>query len=318
MPSKSKIHKLSHIDLTESMDVETAAKVIFRGCALHLKENFRQFKDEGDPMALMQIRIGVRRMRVALYIFRPIIPKETRSKFNREYRYFGNLLGDARNMDVFLDSTLMPEIKTKDFKKVSKELLMLGEEFRAEEYDIIIHEISGGHFERLSKSFDKWLQGNWATKLGRSARKIMSSPVASFALNAIEEGGIELMNRGADVENLSANELHDLRKYIKRSRYHLRFFSSLIRKEKIDEGYDLLVQMQDYLGHINDVKEGMIILSQLSAAIRADYFAETLRFNARVYGDASKEVEQNLQDFLILWRKFEDFSVDKKDLRNAA
>ncbi|MBO0332056.1 CHAD domain-containing protein [Sneathiella sp. CAU 1612] len=317
MSAKSKVLKLSHIDLVGSMDVETAAKVIFRGCALHLRENFRQFKEEGDSMALMQIRIGVRRMRVALYIFRSIIPKEVRSNFNREFRYFGNLLGDARNMDVFLNSTLMPEIKTKDFKKVSKELLRLGEIFRAEEYDIIIHEISGGHFERLSKSFDKWLQGNWSTKLGRSARKIMSSPIAPFALNAIEEGGIELLNRGADVENLSADELHDLRKYIKRTRYHLRFFSSLFRQEKIDEGYDLLVRMQDYLGHINDVKEGMIILSQLSAAIRADYFAETLRFNARVYGDASKEVEHNLAEFRALWRKFEDFTIDKKDLRKA-
>jgi CHAD domain-containing protein len=312
-----KIRKLSHIDLTENMDVETAAKVIFRGCALHLKDNFRQFKDEGDPMALMQIRIGVRRMRVALYIFRPIIPKEIRTRFNREYRYFGNLLGDARNMDVFLDSTLMPEIKTKEFKKVSKELLMLGEEFRAEEYDIIIHEISGGHFEHLSKSFDKWLQGNWSEKLGRSARKIMSNPIAPFALNAIEEGGNELLNRGADVEKLSANELHELRKYIKRSRYHLRFFSSLFRQEKIDEGYDLLVNMQDYLGHINDVKEGMIILSQLSAAVGAEYFAETLRFNARVYRDASKEVAQNLRKFFVLWRKFENFTVDKKDLHKA-
>ncbi|MZR29084.1 CHAD domain-containing protein [Sneathiella litorea] len=297
------------------MDVETAAKAIFRGCAFHLTENFRQFKEEGDPTALMQIRIGVRRMRVALHIFRSIIPKDTRTKFNREYRYFGNLLGDARNMDVFLDSILMPDIKTKDFRNVSKELLRLGEEFRAEEYDIIIHEISGGHFERLSKSFDEWLQGNWLAKLGRSGRKIMTGPIAPFSLNAIEEAGIELLNRGADVENLSANELHDLRKYIKRSRYHLRFFSSLFRKEKIDEGYDFLVQMQDYLGHINDVKEGMIILGQLSAAVRADYFAETLRFNARVYSDASKEVEHNLREFLRLWRKFEDFTVDKKDLR---
>jgi CHAD domain-containing protein len=318
MSKKSKVHKLSHIDLNESMDVETAAKVILSGCAHHLKENFRQFKEEEDPLALMQIRIGVRRMRVALYIFRPIIPKEVRSRFNREYRYFGNLLGDARNMDVFLDSVLMPEIKTKDFKKVSKELLQLGQEVRAEEYDIILHEISGGHFERLSKSFDKWLQSDWSSKLGRTARKIMASSIAPFALNAIEEGGIELLNRGADAENLSANELHELRKYIKRSRYHLRFFSSLIRQEKIDEGYDLLVQMQDYLGHINDVKEGMIILSQLSASIRAEYFAEALRFNARVYEDASREVERNLQDFLALWRKYEDFTIGKKDLRNAA
>ncbi|MEX1034956.1 MAG: CHAD domain-containing protein [Sneathiella sp.] len=315
MSAKSKVFKLSDIELKGNMDVEAAAKVILLGCARHLKENFRQFKEAGDPLALMQIRIGVRRMRVALYIFRPIIPKEVRVNFNREYRYFGNLLGEARNMDVFLDGTLRPDIKTKDFKTVSKELLRLGEETRAEEYDIIIHEISGGHFESLSKSFDKWVHGNWSAKLGRAARKVMAGPIAPFALAAIEEGSIELLNHGADVENLSANELHDLRKYIKRSRYHLRFFSTLFRKEKIDDGFDLLVKMQDYLGHINDVKEGMIILGRLSASVRADYFADTLRFNARLYEDASAEVERNLKEFLLLWRRYEDFSLDKKDLQ---
>ncbi len=317
MPAKSKVFKLSDIELKGSMNVGEAAKAIFQECAHHLKENFRQFKEEGDPLALMQIRIGVRRMRVALYIFRPIIPKEVRVNFNREYRYFGNLLGDARNMDVFLDGTLRPDIKTKDFKLVSKELLRLGEETRAEEYDIIIHEISGGHFERLSKSFDKWLQGNWSTKLGRTARKVMVAPIAPFALSAIEEGNIDLLNHGADVEILSASELHDLRKYIKRSRYHLRFFSALFRQEKIDEGFALLVKMQDYLGLINDVKEGMIILGRLSASVRADYFSDTLRFNARLYEDASEEVEDNLKEFLILWREYEDFTLDKKDLKSA-
>ena len=318
MSAKSKVHKLSDIELSVSMDVEAAAKTVFLGCAHHLTVNFQQFKEEGDPLALMQIRIGVRRMRVALHIFRSIIPKEVRTGFNREYRYFGNLLGEARNMDVFLNGAFMRDIETKDFKTVLKELLRLGEELRAEEYDIIIHEISGGHFERLSKSFDKWLKGNWSEKLGRTARKIMSGPIAPFALDAIEEGSIGLLNRGADVENLSANELHDLRKYIKRSRYHLRFFSALFREQKIAEGFDLLVRMQDYLGYLNDVKEGMIILGRLSAAIRADYFSDTLRFNAYVYEDASKEVEDNRKEFLILWRKYEGFSLDKKDLRRRS
>ena len=75
--------------------------------------------------------------------------------------------------------------------------------------------------------------------------------------------------------------------------------------------------MQDYLGLINDIKEGMIILGRLSASVRADYFADTLRFTARLYKDASEEVEDNLKEFLILWREYEDFVLDKKDLKSA-
>lgn len=314
MSSRSKAQKLSNIPLNGAMDVETAAKTIFLGCAHHLKVNFRQFKEEGDPMALMQIRIGVRRMRVALHIFRSIIPKDVRTSFNREYRYFGDLLGEARNMDVFLNGVLRPDTETAAFQTVSRELLRLGEAFRSEEYDIIIHEVSGGHFERVAKSFDKWLESNWSARLGRTARKVLNSPVAPFALSAIEEGNTELLNCGADVKNLSAHELHDLRKYVKRSRYHLRFFSALFREEKIAEGFRLLVQMQDYLGLINDVKEGMIILGRLSAAIRSDHFAQTLRFNAHVYEKASGHVMENLEEFMKLWRQYEEFTLEPKDL----
>ncbi|TNE33361.1 MAG: CHAD domain-containing protein, partial [Alphaproteobacteria bacterium] len=241
------VYKLPDIDLSENPDVETSAKLIFRESADHLKTNFRQFRKDGDPGALMQIRIGVRRIRVALYIFRTIIPKETRRTFNREFRYFGNLLGDARNMDVFLDGMLSLETGKKEFRDIAAEIRKCGEALREDEYDIVTQEISGGHFARTLKEFEKWLDGNWATKLGRAARRVLKGPVAPFALKVIEEGGIELLNQGADVAHLSAAELHDLRKYVKRSRYHLRFFASLIDEAKIQQGFNLLVQMQDCL-----------------------------------------------------------------------
>ncbi|WP_373087779.1 CHAD domain-containing protein [Sneathiella sp.] len=308
-------YKLPDIDLSGNLDVETAAKLIFRESAHHLKTNFRQFKKNEDAAALMQIRIGVRRIRVALNIFRQIIPKEVRTGFNREFRYFGNLLGDARNMDVFLNGTLAPGPNYTKFQRAEEELLRQGKAVREDEYETITREIFGGHFERTTKAFDVWRKSNWAEKLGRSARKVLKDPIAPFALVTIDEGSIALLNQGADVTHLSAAELHDIRKYIKKSRYHLRFFASLFHEQKLQEGFTLLVQMQDRLGHINDVKEGMIILGRLSAWIRADYFSDVLLFNAKVFQDASREVNQHLEEFLNLWSKYEDFSLDKSDLR---
>ncbi len=314
MPSTARVQKLSIIPLDGSMDVETAAKTVFAGCTAHLNMNFHRFRETGDAMALMQMRIGMRRMRVALQIFRAVIPKGVRSTFNRECRYFGDLLGEARNMDVFLNGVLRPDTEKPAFRKVSRELLRAGEATRAREYDLITHEIAGGHFERLAKSFDKWLASDWSDKLGRSGRALLREPIAPFALKVIEEGNIELLNRGADVGALSVGELHDLRKYVKRSRYHLRFFASLFREDKIAEGFALLIPMQDYLGLINDVKEGIVILGRLSASIRSDCFAETLRFNAHVYADASDHAAENYAAFLALWRRYETYTLGADDL----
>src|SRR5690606_41763379 len=67
-----------------------------------------------------------------------------------------------------------------------------------------------------------------------------------------------------------------------------------------------------YLGLINDVKEGIVILGRLSASIRSDCFAETLRFKAHVYADASDHAAENYAAFLALWRRYE---TDRKSTR---
>src|SRR5690606_41775290 len=105
-------------------------------------------------------------------------------------------------------------------RKVSVELNRADEATMAREKALRTHEIAGGHFGHVAKSFDKWLASDWSDKLGRSGRALLREPIAPFARKVIEEGNIELLNRGADVGARSVGELHDLRTYVKRSRYH--------------------------------------------------------------------------------------------------
>ncbi|PHQ71998.1 MAG: hypothetical protein COB93_01750 [Sneathiella sp.] len=315
MPEELKIIKLPNIDLSDTPDIETAAKRIFHESAQHLRDNFVHFQKHGDAAALMQIRIGMRRIRVAMTVFRQIIPGDVRSRFNREFRYFGNMLGEARNMDVFLDGMLAENFNKKPLNKAGAELRLHGEAVRGEEYEVIKREIFGGHFESVLKAFDNWLKSNWSSKLGKAATKMMGRPVTPFALSVIDEGRIELLNQGAEAEHLSAAELHDVRKYAKRARYHLRFFSSLFTEEKMREGFSILVQMQNCLGHINDVKEEMIILGQLTENVRADYFANVLRYNAKVTEQAADSIDGYLEEFAELWQLYEGFTLETKDLR---
>jgi CHAD domain-containing protein len=315
MTTGKPVTKLVDIDLSDNPDTESAAKLIFNESAHHLEVNFLKFCETGDAMALMQIRIGLRRIRVAMRVFKLIIPTDVRLHFNREFRYFGSLLGEARNMDVFLYGMLSPDSGNKDLLGAYQELRKHGEEVWNDEIDVITKEISGGHFERVFKEFEQWLNSNWSNKLGKSARRKMSLPVSRFALDAIEEGNIELLNLAPEEEDLSVEELHELRKLAKRSRYHLRFFSSLFKEEKIEEGFSILIKMQDRLGHINDVKEGLNIMAELSARSGADYFADILLLNARIIKSAGREVDRYLDEFKTLWAQYQDFSLSEEDLR---
>jgi len=315
MTTSKPVTKLVEIDLKDNPDLESAAKLIFHESAHHLEVNYLKFQETGDPMALMQIRIGLRRIRVAMRVFNLIIPTDVRSHFNQEFRYFGNLLGEARNMDVFLYKMLSPNIRLKGLRKAYLELRKQGEKVWKDEIDVITKEIAGGHFERVFQEFKQWLNSNWSNKLGKSAEKKMAAPVAQFALDTIKGGNIELRKLGPEEKHHSVEDLHELRKYTKRSRYYLRFFASLFKEEKIREGIDILIKMQDCLGHVNDVKEGLYILANLSSRSEAVYFSDILKLNARIIKTAGKEVSRYLDEFEVLWEQYQDFSLGPEDLQ---
>lgn len=73
--------------------------------------------------------------------------------------------------------------------------------------------------------------------------------------------------------------------------------------------------MQDCLGHINDVKEGQYILAGLSSRSEAGYFSDILKLNARIIKTAGKEVSRYLEEFEVLWARYQDFSLGPEDLQ---
>ncbi len=307
-------YKLPDLDLSEDETVEAAAKRIFKECSLHLRMNFDRFSVNRDEPALMQIRIGMRRTRVAMRVFRQIIHPEVQTKFTREYRYFGALLGEARDLDVFLAGILNEDCPLPDLEESYEELRLHALAMREEEYEVIEREIMGGRFEHQMEVFDYWRKEDWSKRLGRSGKRLLTSPLRPFAVEIIEDGRQDLLSRGASIEELSTEELHRVRKFVKRSRYHLRFFSSLFQQDKIDQGYDILVEMQDSLGHVNDVKEGLRLMGQLGAVVRADHIANILLLMAEKISEAGEEVEGHLAGFADLWHRYEDFNISEKDL----
>lgn len=314
MTTPKPVTKLVDIDLKDNPDLESAAKLIFHESARHLETNFLKFQDTGDPMALMQMRIGLRRIRVAMKVFKLIIPNDVRTHLNREFRYFGNMLGEARNMDVFLYGMLSPSIRKKGLRDAYLELRQQGEQVWKEELEVVTKEIAGGHFELVFTEFQQWLNSSWSDALDKSARIKLASPVAVFAVGVIEKDNINLRNLGPIQKHHSVEDLHELRKFMKRSRYHMRFFASLFAEKKMQDGFDILVPMQDCLGHINDVRDGLHILANLSGRSGAEYFPDILLLNARIIKSAGKDVDRYLGEFDVLWPRYLDFSLSKADL----
>ncbi|OUR78812.1 hypothetical protein A9Q83_06325 [Alphaproteobacteria bacterium 46_93_T64] len=308
------IYKLPALDLSDAADVEAAAKLIFQESLAHLRINFDHFVKSKDEAALMQLRIGMRRTRVALRLFREIIPIETRKKFSREFRHFGKMFGNARDMDVFLRGMLKEDHVHLEMQTEYERLRVLAQSLRTSEYERIHAEITAERFEDLLSAFTSWHQQNWSLDLDTSGEALLQGNLGSFAVGSIATAKKEFLEKGAVIENCSTEELHKIRKYVKRARYYLRFFSSLLDRSKIDEGYGLLAQMQDDLGHVNDVKDGLRLTSKLCAEVPAIHISRSLKLCAVLIENAGHEVEAHLLSYQEHYKPYESFVITELDL----
>ncbi|MBL4907757.1 MAG: CHAD domain-containing protein [Sneathiella sp.] len=306
--------KLRDLNLANDFNVEAAAKLIFRECVHHLRLNLARYCDHRDDIALVQIRIGLRRTRVALKIFKTIIYPETYKKLKKEFRYFGRLLGDASDLDVFLKGMLNKTCPLNGLEATYEELRSCIRLMRDQEQDQIHEAFTGERFQGLLQIFDDWIERDRSLNLGWADTDLSRRAIGPFAVGVISKGRKDLLARGSSIEALSIDDLHNVRKYVKRSRYHLRFFSSLFDQKTLSEGYHLLVQMQDCLGYVNDVREGLKLISVLGGEVRADHISNTLRLMAVIVAKASEDVENHLETFAGLWRQYESYELTEANL----
>jgi inorganic triphosphatase YgiF len=89
-----------------NLDPETAIgeafAQIFCAAHAHVLVNQAAAEDGRDPEGVHQMRVGLRRVRSALSLLRPIAPSSTLEALRADAEWTASALGDARGWDVFL------------------------------------------------------------------------------------------------------------------------------------------------------------------------------------------------------------------------
>src|SRR5262249_27257879 len=95
------------LDLDPSVTTEEALRRIGHTCLDQALRNEAAVFAEW-PEGVHQTRVAVRRLRAALSAFRNILPEDQRRAASDELRWLAQVLGEARNIDVFCESLLDP------------------------------------------------------------------------------------------------------------------------------------------------------------------------------------------------------------------
>lgn len=231
--------KATPVTLRPSATVADGFAAIVTACLKHFRLNEPLLVKERHPEALHQLRVAVRRLRSAMWLFRPAVSDSKFEAMNRRLRQFTRELGAARNIDVIL-AAMPAGDPARDALDHERDRL----------YRKIQRKLGSRSFHNFLIDLLAWTHlGEW--RQGRKAGKRLMG----FALKRLDRLWSRIECRGDILRRLDAKERHKLRIDTKKMRYSLEFLKDLLRGpgEEQPQFIKCAEKVQDRLGLLNDL-----------------------------------------------------------------
>ncbi|SAK55576.1 CHAD domain-containing protein [Caballeronia temeraria] len=221
-----------------------------------------------------QLRVAQRRLKTLLKLFPGDIDDAWNTRIAPDLKWFGDLLADARDWDVFTDSTLPAYAESDDDAERWQSVIAAADAKRRAARDLAREALASKRHARLTLAVVEWL--------ARFASHEDEAPMhfVTYAGKRIRKD-YRRIARVPDLVSLEARERHRVRIHAKRLRYALEFFRSVTSRRTRTDTAKLLGALQTVLGEANDAAVAADRLSALPEA--SDY----QRGFARAWGAAS-------------------------------
>jgi len=259
--------KAGKLELDPELTVAEAFRRIGRACLGHWLANEPAAADGRDVEGVHQLRVALRRLRSAFSLFRAVLPEAERARLVAELRWLLGELGPARDRDV-LAHDLLPPLRGSGV--LEAELAALEEALargRPGLYERLRAALASRRYADLVLDLAIWLElERFREQASPEARAILEGPILPFARDALERRWRKAKKRGRKFAALDAEERHALRIAIKKLRYGLDFFAALWPGTATRKFARRLAELQDRLGHLNDVR----VAEDLARAVAAE------------------------------------------------
>ncbi|HWA70829.1 MAG TPA: CHAD domain-containing protein [Polyangiaceae bacterium] len=253
------------IELDPNANVGDAAQSIALSCLRHFALNAPGVSN-GDAEAVHQMRVGVRRLRAALSIFKKLFSDGELENIKSELRWLTEQLSPARDYDVLVKETVEPLMEEGGHQPELATLETVVNDKRAEGFQTAKAAVNDDRYRRVVLSTALWLHGgDWMLSFDgpRIARR--EARLKPFARRELRDRVRKIRKRLEKLESMDARKRHELRIAVKKLHYGTQFFESLFprAKSKLRAQLKVLKKLQDALGELND----MTVHSDLAAGI---------------------------------------------------
>jgi inorganic triphosphatase YgiF len=283
--------------LDPMMSVEAALQEIGRACLAHLLHN-EAAALAMEPEGVHQMRVAVRRTRSAISSFKKLLPAADRRRVSGELAWLVDILGRARNLDVFGADLLQPARAALSRQTGIDDLAAALDRERKAAYERVERAILSQRHAAGMLRLSHWFEARgWRD--GRAERSaLLNSPIGELAPRLLDRRWREVRKRSKRFGRLTAPQRHKLRIAAKKLRYTTELLGSLFDQNDLQEFTKPLKRLQDDLGYANDVRVAHDILPELCAGARrgpvARAGARLLEWHEQALAKAERKLRKRL------------------------
>lgn len=265
------VRRAEALKLDRGATLGEASLAALRESLAHVASNQGAVLLGRDIEGVHQMRVGLRRLRAALGLFRHQFRASARDNLLGELRWLAGALAPARAWDVFLAEQLPPVAVALAGETELREIERAAWALREAAYAEARSAIGSGRFLNLMLSARLWIaEPPWAEDAGidRSARDV--------AVEILDRRHRKAKRLAKDAHRLEEPELHALRLRLKKLRYAAEFFAPLFSERRVRTYLKAISRPQEILGHLNDNRSLKSLLDPLAGRAEAESAAKAL------------------------------------------
>ncbi len=275
--------KAPPVVLGQRMSVGEGFATVAAACLKHFRMNEPLLIAEQDAEALHQMRVAIRRLRSAFWLFRPAVRDDRVEAFEDQLRRFTREMGAARNIDVILASLPLDDPARANLEDNRRRL-----------YSRMIRKLNSRSFRLFMFELFAWVQtGKW------QASKKAKGPLMPFAIKRLDRLWVRINRKAEGLGRLSDAERHKLRISTKKMRYAVEFLAEPFRHLADEKAsfVNAAEGVQDRLGELNDLATRQALLFGHSHGADGKFRSRHLRAAKRHFG--------KLREIGAFWGRYE-------------
>lgn len=244
-----------HTDST----IEQGFARIAANCLAQIRGNRAGLVGSDEPEFVHQMRVGLRRLRSALSLFKPWIALP--AALVDEIAWLGQSLGAARDAEVLVGSTLPKLLCADNLLDLQRAAAAEAQRCRRE----AVAAVDSARYRKLIAELTQWLKSKgW--RAASPAPEGLSEPLAAASKRLLRRRLKKLRAQTLLLQaQANAENRHALRIAVKKLRYASEFFSAFA-SPKAGASLSRLSALQELLGQLNDAEVAQARLQDLARA----------------------------------------------------